>query len=106
MNSELPVYHSKDELLKIAKTASGHRFSEYDINNRLSSKNKGCLGQIIEEGLFKYPINCRAEADFANLGVELKVTGMKPSKKKEYSSKERLVLNIINYMEEYNIEFE
>lgn len=36
--------------------------------------NKGGLGQVIEEGLFRYGVNSRNEADFAELGVELAET--------------------------------
>ena len=99
-------YKSIDELMAIAKSASSHRISEYNINNRsLDKNNKGVIGQIIEEGLFKYNINSNKEADFKNLGVELKVTGLKKASK-GYTNKERLVLNIINYIEESNSSFE
>ncbi len=103
----IPKYSSANELLEIAKQTSGHRISEYNINNRsLAKNNKGVIGQIIEEGVFHYPPNSRPEADFADLGVELKVTGLKKLKNNEYVAKERLVLNIIDYMLEYNIPFE
>ena len=103
----VPKYNSAQELLDIAVQTNGHRISEYNINNRsLAKSNKGVIGQIIEEGVFHYPVNSRAQADFEDLGVELKVTGLKKIKKNEYVAKERLVLNIINYMLEYNIPFE
>ena len=51
-------------------------------------------------------MNSRAEADFVNLGLELKVTAIKENKKKEFSAKERLVLNIINYEEDYKASFD
>lgn len=100
-------YKSTDELLSKAKEADEHTFEEYDIHNKLSSKgNKGGLGQIIEEGLFGYNINSNNEADFADLGVELKVTPVKILKNNTLAAKERLVLNIINYMKEVNFTFE
>lgn len=100
-------YKTIDEILQVAQIAEGATFKQYDIHNRLESKgNKGGLGQIIEEGLFKYDINSRNEADFAELGVELKVTPLKFNKKNQLQAKERLVLNIINYMEEYKHTFE
>lgn len=100
-------YKSTDELLSKAKEADEHTFEEYDIHNKLSSKgNKGGLGQIIEEGLFGYNINSNNEADFADLGVELKVTPVKILKNNTLAAKERLVLNIINYMKEINFTFE
>lgn len=100
------LYNSIDEIMEQAQKAVGHRVSEFNVNNRpLSRNNKGVIGQIVEEGVFHYPINSNHEADFSNLGVELKVTGLKKSKGK-LSMKERLVLNIINYMDEANVDFE
>lgn len=102
----LVVYKSKDELLAKAKTAIGHTIGEYNVNNRnLTFSNKGVIGQIIEEGLFGYEINSRAEPDFAKLGVELKVTGLKKLKDNSLVAKERLVLNIIDYFKEADSDF-
>lgn len=96
-----------DELIVIAKSAEGKTVKEYDINNRLASKgNKGGIGQILEEGLFGYAINSTSEADFGELGVELKATPVKQNKNKALAAKERLVLNIINYMKEVEYSFE
>lgn len=99
--------NSIEDLLAQAKTAEGKTFGEFDINSRLNQKrNKGGLGQIVEEGTFGHKVNSRSEADFAELGVELKVTPVKINKNKTLSAKERLVLNIINYMEEAHKTFE
>lgn len=96
-----------DELIAIAKSAVGKTVKEYDINDRLASKgNKGGIGQILEEGLFGYAINSTSEADFGELGVELKATPVKQNKNKALAAKERLVLNIINYMKEVEYSFE
>ena len=103
----MPIYNSCEELLNKAKTANNHRISDFNISNRsLSKSNKGVIGQIVEEGIFGYPVNSRSEADFEELGVELKVTGIKRLQTKKISCKERLVLNIINFMNEHNISFE
>lgn len=100
-------YNSIDEILSIAKSAEGKQIKDFDVNNRLQSKgNKGGIGQIIEEGLYGYELNSTSEADFGDLGVELKVTPVKINKNKTLSAKERLVLNIINYMEEVGYTFE
>ena len=101
-------YDSIEEVLDVAKSAEGKLVKEYDVTNRLETKkNKGGIGQIIEEGLFHMAPNSRAEADFANLDLELKVTGIKTNvKQTSFSAKERLVLNIIDYMEEYKRTFE
>lgn len=100
-------YTTVDQILEKSKEAEGKRFSDYDINNRLDSRgNKGGLGQVIEEGLFEYQINSESSADFEELGIELKVTPIKINKNKSLSAKERLVLNIINYMTEHDKTFE
>lgn len=101
-------YHSVEEVLEVARSAEGKLVKDFDVTNRLSTKkNKGGIGQIIEEGLFRRAVNSRAEADFESLNLELKVTGLKTNVKQTiFSAKERLVLNIINYMEEYKESFE
>lgn len=99
-------YYTNEDLLAKAKEAEGKTFKDFDINDRTSLKtNKGGLGQIIEEGLFGYEVNSNKEADFGELGVELKVTPIKINKNKSLSAKERLVLNIINYMDEIGYTF-
>ena len=41
-------YSTINELLDDAKQVVGHKFKEYDINNRLSNNNnKGNLGHVI-----------------------------------------------------------
>ncbi|MGE7623194.1 Sau3AI family type II restriction endonuclease [Viridibacillus sp. NPDC096237] len=100
-------YKSIKELENKAQQARGLTFAEIDKKGRLSKKGAtGALGNIIEESFFEYEINSKAEADFAELAVELKVTPFKQNKDKSFSAKERLVLNIINYIEEVNYTFE
>lgn len=95
------MYKTKNEILIKSKEAIGKTFGEIDLYDRLANKkNKGNLGQIIEESFFEYNVNSRSEPDFVEAGVELKVTPFKLNKNKTYSSKERLVLNLINYMNE------
>ena len=38
------------------------------------SKNKGSLGQLLEEHYFGYKLNSNQQADFYEAGVELKVS--------------------------------
>ena len=98
---------SIDSIVAYANKLIGKTFGEIDKYSRLEkNKGKGNLGQVVEESYFGYDVNSRAEADFAHVGVELKVTPYKVNKNKTISAKERLVLNIINYMEEYKKSFE
>lgn len=97
---------SIDSIMKYAYGLIGKKFGEIDRHERLGEgKGKGNLGQIVEESYFEYDINSKAEADFSHVGVELKVTPFKVNQNKTISAKERLVLNIINYMEEYQKDF-
>lgn len=101
------MYKTKDEVLVKSKEAIGKTFGEIDQYHRIDNKkNKGALGQIIEESLFGYQVNSRAEADFVDAGVELKVTPIKLNKNGTYSAKERLVLNIIDYHKEVLLKFD
>lgn len=99
-------YTSKKDLLQKAKAAEGKTFGEIDARNRLDNKrSKGGLGQVVEESYFGYKVNSNTEPDFENLNIELKVTPFKRNKNGTFSAKERLVLNIINYMEELQHDF-
>ncbi|MEG2789688.1 MAG: Sau3AI family type II restriction endonuclease, partial [Romboutsia sp.] len=98
---------SIDSIVEYAKNIRGKTFGDIDQFYRLENNGgKGNLGQVVEESYFGYEVNSKAEADFSHVGVELKVTPYKINKNKTISAKERLVLNIINYMEEYNKTFE
>ncbi len=58
---------------------------------------KGHFGQILEQFYFRYKPNSKAEADFNEVGMELKSAPLKKDKKNHYKAKERIVLSIINY---------
>jgi len=104
---DLPLYHNREEILSKAKNANGHKIGDFNINKReVGVGNKGVIGQIIEEGVFGYPVNNRAEPDFAKLGVELKVTGLKELKNHSFVAKERLILNVIDFFKEADTDFE
>lgn len=84
---------------KYAKELIGKTFREVIDNIEMKKGNKGGLGQLLERYYFEYELNSDSEPDFKEAGVELKVTPFKKnkSKKKPFSAKERLVLNIINF---------
>lgn len=69
-------------------------------------KGKGHFGQILEEFYFHYKPNSDAEPDFPIAKLELKSSPLKRLKNNELRSKERLVLNIINYVNVVNQNFE
>ncbi|MBP0902609.1 Sau3AI family type II restriction endonuclease [Mariniflexile gromovii] len=69
-------------------------------------KGKGNFGQILEKFYFGYEPNSDSEPDFKEAGIELKTSPLKTLKNGEFRSKERLVLNIINYLEVHKEEFE
>lgn len=103
-----PVYNSIQELLDQLKTGRGHTFASLDVNHRLTGEarnDKGVLGKIVEEGVFHYSVNSRPEADFANLGVELKTTGYRRTRN-GLSFKERIPLNCFDYQDVENNDFE
>ena len=84
------------------KEVKGKTFKEIDSKNLLENttnlkKNKGILGHVVESGFYKYPINSTPQADFDEIGVELKVTGYKKSKKGIITAKERVSLSKIDY---------
>ncbi|MPV85281.1 Sau3AI family type II restriction endonuclease [Ostreibacterium oceani] len=69
-------------------------------------KGKGNFGQILEKFYFGYEPNSDAEPDFKEAGIELKSSPLKTLRNGELRSKERLVLNIINYLEVHKEDFE
>ena len=69
-------------------------------------RNKGNLGQIIEEKFFHYACNNDSRADFYEAGVELKVTPYRINQNGSLSAKERLILTMIDYYQVVNESFE
>ena len=104
------AYNPKDKksVLDYAKQLKGKTLREVCNSDILKHKysGKGNFGQVLEKFYFGYEPNSKAEADFFEAGMELKSTPLKRLKNGEYRSKERLVLNIINYLEVVNQQFE
>lgn len=69
-------------------------------------KGKGGLGNSVEYYHYEYEPNSEAEPDFAEAGLELKCSPLKLLKDGSMVAKERLVLNIINYIEEGTKDFD
>ena len=98
-------YKTKEQILKKANEAIGIPLKDIDKTGRLK-KGKGAIGTVIEESWFGYSPNSEAEPDFPEAKVELKVTPYIKGHDGKIRAKERLVCNIINYMEEYDKTFE
>ncbi len=97
---------TKEEILSKGKEVIGKTFGELGYYQEKLNKNaKGGLGTFLEEEVFGYSANSDAAPDFEYAGIELKLTPYKKNNNGTYSSKERLVLGIINYMEEYQKNF-
>lgn len=92
-------YTTKEAILRRALEIKGIPLRDVDTTGRLST-GKGAIGTVIEESWFGYSPNSESEPDFPEAGVELKVTPYLRGRN-GIRAKERLVCNIINYMEEY-----
>ena len=98
------AYVTREAVLARARQAIGVPLRQIDRTGRLDS-GKGAVGTVIEEGWYGYRPNSESEPDFPEAGVELKVTPYVRGKN-GIRAKERLVCNIINYMEEYQKTFD
>lgn len=96
-------YTTKAAVLARAKELIGIPLRNVDRKGRLAT-GKGAIGTVIEESWFGYTPNSESEPDFPEAGVELKVTPYIHGRD-GIRAKERLVCNIINYMEEYDRTF-
>ncbi|WP_302853602.1 Sau3AI family type II restriction endonuclease [uncultured Slackia sp.] len=69
-------------------------------------RNKGSFGNAVEYYYFFIDNNSDSAPDFKEAGIELKTTPLKRNKDGGLSSKERLVIGMIDYMEVVNETFE
>ena len=97
---------SKDSILSYARLLLGKSIHDLCPDAKPLNTGKGDLGQCVEVHHFGYDINSNAEADFNEAGLELKCTPLKTLQEGSMVSKERLVLNIINYIDEFDKTFE
>jgi len=96
---------SEQEILNITRNAMHKTFVFIGLNESYNGKNKGGLGGFVEENIFNYSANSDDNPDFIDAGIELKVTPVKRNQDGSISSKERLVLNMINYKQEATKDF-
>jgi len=108
--------YTEEEIRILAHSSIGKTFGELqemdvktvkseDYDENTDVFNKAFFGHIFENNVYKYGSNSISAPDFEDAGIELKVTPYKRNKDNSLSAKERLVLNIINYMEEYKNTF-
>jgi len=99
--------NNQQSILEFTKKLEGRTLREFLSNEDIHSieenikekpGNKGKLGHHVEKYFFRYPLNSTSESDFP-CGLELKVTPLKYLKNGELRPKERLVCNIINFLE-------
>ena len=105
--SEDRRFSSLEEVTKLLTSVEGKSFREIDSTGRInrpgSRKAKGLLGQIIEESVLGYDLNSdkRPDIQVGDDFYELKVAPLKHLHRgptPRVSAKERLVIDIINYM--------
>ena len=94
---------SVSSIVEYAKKLEGHTLREM-CGMKKWPKGKGKFGQSLEEFYFKYNLNNKSKPDFEEAGVEVKSTPLKIVKGK-YRSKERIVLNVINFQTIYQETF-
>lgn len=110
-----------NQVLEINKNIKNKRLDEILKFPENRNANKGMIGQLFETQIFNKELDNKKEADLdivvneyipelseylnQTIKMELKIAGAKLKKNGEYSSKERLVLTTINYMEDYKYSF-
>lgn len=91
---------SKDSILRYARLLLGKSLRSLYPDALPVQAGKGGLGNAVEKYHFRYEPNSKSEADFAEAGIELKCTPLKQNPDGSMLSKERLVLNVIDYVSE------
>lgn len=95
---------TEDEILQKSRELIGLKLSDFLTLDNI--KNKGEAGQAIETQYFGLKNNSERTADFKDAGIELKVIPFNKLRNGKLSPKERMVLSLINYSNDYNIPFE
>ena len=99
--------NNKNSIIQYAKQLVGRSLKDICKKELIENqKNKGGFGQLLEKFYFLYEPNSDSEPDFKEVSLELKSSPIKKLKRLDFVSKERLVLNIINYLEIVKQDFE
>lgn len=88
-----------DDLKKDVEGKTLNSIIKHKKYGNLNLKDKGNIGNFIQEVVFNVKRNNSKESDIKEYGIEIKVTPIKKNTNNNYSSKERLVCNLINYKE-------
>jgi len=97
-----------ESIVKYAQVLVGSTLREHVDVDAIADplRRKGSFGNAVERYFFGYDINSDAEPDFPEAGLELKTTPLRRNRKGELSSKERLVITMINYLTVVDEKFE
>lgn len=105
-----------DSIVEYTKKLEGKTFEDV-IHEKVEDKSdeimleysnkarKGGLGNLLEEVYYGYKPNSKQDADFEEVGVELKVTCYEVKKDGSFKAGERLVLTMISYDEPVEKDF-
>lgn len=96
---------SPQSILDYGMKLLGHSLRDLHPDAKIFN-GKGGLGTSVEYYHYDYEPNSESRPDFPEAGLELKCTPLKLLADKSMGSKERLVLNIINFIEEADKTFE
>ena len=98
----------KESILAYAQKLEGKTLRQVTQLAELDSprQRRGSFGNAVETHYFQYAANSDSAPDFAEVGLELKTTPLKKTKKGELVAKERLVITMIDYNEVVNEDFE
>lgn len=90
---------SVDSIVEFARGLTGKTLAEVvELPKGIENKrNRGNLGQLVENYYFEITPSSSQEPDFFEAGLELKTTGVLKKSGQKYVAKERLVLKMINF---------
>lgn len=97
---------SKTSILAHAQQLLGKSLRDLHNEAVVLNEGRGRMGQCVEQFHFHYNPNSDPTPDFPQAGVELKCTPLKELQDGSMVPKERLVLNIIDYIKEAKATFE
>ena len=97
----------RNSILEYARKAQGVKISDMCTDAKvINPKDKGAVGNLIQESYFGIPRNSSSEPDFEKAGIELKAFGYWEDEEKPKAD-QRLALSKIDFMEfEKEVPFE